>query len=142
MNIFVRSYADADYPAIKALYQDSALYGGQFDEARDARELLAKKVAAGPDAILVAEINGILVGTISIIDDGRVAMLFRFAVQKGSMETEVAHILYKAASAVLHARGHTQILVYTPVHNEHLRERYNRLGMQQGNDYTCYWSTI
>lgn len=142
MNILVRSYTDADYAAIKALYQDSTLYGGQFDEARDAQEILARKIAADPDALLVAEINGILVGTISIIDDGRVAMLFRFAVQKGSMETEITHMLYKAASAVLHARGHTQILVYTPADNKHLQERYNALGMQQGNNYTCYWSTV
>lgn len=135
----IRGYEDKDYEKIKALYRDSSLYGGQFDEARDARPLMLKRVSSDPDAILVAEINGMVVGTISIMEDGRMALLFRFAVQKGSLEVEIAKMLLTAATASLQAKGHTQVLVYTPLEGEQLHERYRQLGLHRGNNYTCYW---
>lgn len=78
----IRNYQSADYDQLKALYLDSSTFGGQFDEARDASDRLQKKIEADPDAILVAELENKIVGTVSLIDDGRVAWLFRFAVKK------------------------------------------------------------
>jgi len=142
MKVDIRSYLSSDYEKVKALYLDSSLYGGQFDEARDAKEVLEKKIQQDPHAILVAEINGIMVGSISYIEDGRVAMLFRFVVQKQSMEEEVTEALFNKARTYLKEKGHTQILVYTPTHDERLQERYRLLGLRRGEDYTCYWQDI
>lgn len=142
MHIQLRSYQDSDYEHLKRLYEDSSLYGGQFDEARDGRVRLRNIIERDPEAIWIALINDIIVGTISIIDDGRVGMLFRFAVQRGSMEQEVAKCLHKKSADVLRERGHEQVLVYTPVGEEHLYERYDDLGMNKGNNYTCYWEEL
>ncbi|MCA9333513.1 GNAT family N-acetyltransferase [Candidatus Saccharibacteria bacterium] len=136
--MIVRRYKPEDYAQLKALYLDSSLYGGQFDEARDGSDRLQKKIEADPDSILVAEENGKLTGTVSLIDDGRVAWLFRFAVSSA----EVATALHDKAIEVLKSRGHTQVLVYTPAGNNELDSRYEKLGFTKGGDYTCYWKEV
>lgn len=136
----IRRYTPADYEQLKQLYLDSSTFGGQFDEARDAADRLQKKVEADPDAILVAEEDGTLLGTLSIVDDGRVAWLFRFAVLSNHFEAVQA--LHDQALKLLQERGHTQVLVYAPVDDQDLSQRYEQLGFIKGGDYTCYWKTL
>ena len=136
--MIVRQYKTSDYERLKALYLDSLTFGGQFDEARDAASRLQKKIESDPDAILVAEQDGELVGSVSIIDDGRVAWLFRFAVPQD--KPDVVQALHDKAIATLKERDHVEVLVYTPVGNQELDSRYGRLGFTRGGDYTCYWN--
>ena len=138
--MLVRNYQSSDYAQLKALYLDSSTFGGQFDEARDAADRLQKKIEADPGAIFVAEQDGKLVGSVSIIDDGRVAWLFRFAVLQDN--PDVAKALCDKATTVLKERGHTEVLVYTPVGNQALYDRYEQLGFTKGGDYTCYWKGL
>ncbi len=138
--MIVRSYKPSDYEQLKALYLNSDTFGGQFDEARDASDRLKKKIEADPDAILVAIEDDRVVGSVSLIDDGRVAWLFRFAVPLSDVTT--LQILHDKAIAILKARGHSQVLVYTPVGNTDLDCRYNQLGFTKGSDYTCFWKEI
>ena len=83
----IRQYRTEDYGQLKALYLQSELFGGQFDENRDSVEKLQKRVEADPNAILVAESGGVICGTVSLIEDGRVAWLFRFATTGNVEET-------------------------------------------------------
>ena len=138
--MIVRQYKASDYEQLKALYLDSSTFGGQFDEARDAADRLQKKIEADPDAILVAEQEDKIVGSVSLIDDGRVAWLFRFAVLQGN--PDVAKALCDKALDVLKSRGHAEVLVYTPVGNQDLYDRYEQLGFTRGGDYTCYWKGL
>lgn len=138
--MLVRRYQLPDYEQLKSLYLDSSTFGGQFDEARDAADRLQKKIEADPDAILVAEQDDELVGSVSIIDDGRVAWLFRFAVSQD--KPDVAQALHDRALDILKERGHAEVLVYTPVGNQELDSRYERLGFTRGGDYTCYWKSL
>lgn len=138
--MIVRGYVPSDYEQLKALYLDSSTFGGQFDEARDAADRLQKKIEADPDTILVAMRDDKIVGSVSLIDDGRVAWLFRFAVPQNNPEVVIA--LHDKAIAVLKAHGHDQVLVYTPAGNQDLDNRYVRLGFTKGNDYTCYWKEV
>ena len=138
--MIVRQYKTSDYERLKAIYLDSLTFGGQFDEARDAASRLQKKIESDPDAILVAEQDGELVGSVSIIDDGRVAWLFRFAVPQD--KPDVVQALHDKAIATLKERDHVEVLVYTPVGNQELDSRYERLGFTRGGDYTCYWKGL
>lgn len=138
----IRPYQPSDYEQLKSLYLDSSTYGGQFDENRDSQERLRKRVEADPDAIIVAEEADKLVGTVSLIEDGRVAWLFRFAVAHTDNESEVAAQLCQHALEALRGKGHHQVLVYTPVGNQNLDGRYEQLGFSRGGDYTCYWRDI
>lgn len=136
----VRNYTDSDYARLKELYLHSEWYGGVFDEARDGRERLASKIADDPEAILVYEKDGELAGTISIIEDGRVAWLYRFVVK--DFEEQITKELYDAACEILKSRGHKEVLVYSGAGDKELDSRYVSLGMDRGADYTCFWSEL
>lgn len=136
----IRSYADNFYDELKLLYLNVEWYGGVFDEARDRRERLAQKIADDPQAILVYERDGELLGTISIIEDGRVAWLYRFVVK--DFDPEITKELYDAATKILKERGHSEVLVYTPVGDKDLDARYDSLGMTKGGDYTCFYKEL
>lgn len=139
----IRPYEPGDYGQVAALYRRGDLYGGQFDENRDAPARLQAQQAGASESVLVAVgPEGAVLGTVSLIDDGRVAWLFRFAVDRTSLEDEVAKALYRTATAVLAKRGHRQVLVYTPSGDDHLHNRYEELGMTRGGDYTCYWNEL
>ena len=138
--MIVRSYEPSDYEQLKALYLDSDTFGGQFDEARDASDRLKKKIEADPDVILVAIEDDRVVGSVSLIHDGRVAWLFRFAVPL--VDTTTAQALHDKAITILKARGHSQVLVYTPVGNTSLDSRYSQLGYTMGGNYTCFWKEV
>ena len=140
--IEIRSYSKDDYSELVKLYKNSSLYGGVCDENRDAEEKLARRIEADPDAILIAELGGQVVGTVSLIEDGRVAWLFRFAVAEIPEEQDVAQVLLHAASTALNTKGHHQVLVYTPIDNQRLKARYEGLGFTKGNDFTCFWKDI
>ncbi len=89
---------------------------------------------------MVYERDGELLGTISIIEDGRVAWLYRFVVK--DFDTEITKELYDAATKILTERGHSEVLVYTPVGDKNLDERYDSLGMTKGGDYTCFYKEL
>lgn len=135
----VRNYRSGDYEAVKSLYLQGDLYGGQFDEARDSEEKLALVTCNDPESILVCEGEDGLLGTISLIENGRVAWLFRFAVTRSVQEPHIVKALYERACSILKTRGHSQILVYSPEGDQNLNHRYTELGMNKGDAYTCFW---
>jgi predicted N-acetyltransferase YhbS len=138
----IRPYTPEDYLALIELYKQGDLYGGQYDPSRDSETRLQKKIDADPDAILVAEEDESIIGTVSLIEDGRVAWLFRFAVAHSDKESSVAEALYAEAIAILKSKNHTQVLIYSPTGNTALNKRYTQLGMSKGTDYTCFWQDI
>ena len=138
----IRNYKTEDYQQVVALYKQSELYGGQFDENRDSEERLSRRIASDPETILVCEIGGKIIGTVSLIEDGRVAWLFRFAVEKGGSEQNVLNALCDKTLAILRAHGHKQVLVYAPANSKDFENRYATLGFEKGSDYTCYWRDI
>ncbi len=138
----IRPYDAADYDQVAALYRRHDLYGGQFDAHRDSPERLRAQTVDRPDTILVAASGTRILATVSLVEDGRVAWLYRFAVDQVPAEAEISAALYAAATGVLAARGHRQVLVYTPVGEERLSGRYDELGMSRGGADTCYWADL
>lgn len=136
----IRTYEDKDYEALKDLYARKELYGGIFDEARDGRDRLRLKILQDPQAILVYEINDEIVGTISIIEDGRVAWLYRYIVL--DFNQEILQKLYDAAAEIVRSRGHKEVLVYSQAGDEQLNQKYKDIGMNQGGNYTCFYKTL
>ena len=138
----IRNYQTTDYDSVTALYKIGDLFGGQFDEARDSEEKLTEVTNRDPESILVCEEGGSIIGTISLIENGRVAWLFRFAVKEPKDNHDVAKALYDRAREILKSRGHSQILVYSDPENENLNERYAALGMTEGGLYRCFWEEV
>lgn len=138
----IRNYRPDDYEDLKSLYLQSNLFGGQFDAARDSREKLEAVTRVDSQSILVCEDAGRIVGTVSLIESGRVAWLFRFAVLQIEKEKEALQALHQKACAILRARGHSEVLVYTPIDDARLEQRYLDLDMNKGSAYTCFWQSI
>lgn len=136
----IRTYRDSDYEKLKDLYLHSEWFGGQFDAARDSQEKLAHISVRDPQAIQVYIKEDKMLGSISLIEDGRVAWLFRFVVKDNS--TLVAEALYSKAVEIFQKRGHTQVLVYCPIDGKDLISRYEDLGMTTGNKFLSFWSEI
>ena len=138
----VRNYCEADYEALVTLYSDGSTFGGEYDAARDSIQKIRKVTDGDPEAVLVYEQDGVLLGSISLIEDGRVAWLFRFSVKRTPTQDVVADALYQHAVGILRSRGHTQVLVYSDPQNEHLNTRYHNLQMNEGGLFRCFWKEI
>jgi L-amino acid N-acyltransferase YncA len=136
----IRNYKTEDYDSVVSLYKDSTTYGGQFDEDRDSKERLEQLSHNKPNAILVAEDDGNIVGTVTLFEDGRLAWLFRFAAAGNSVN--VTKELYLKAVEILKSKGHKQVLVYAPAEDTQFERRYHELGFKKGDDYTCYWRDL
>jgi hypothetical protein len=72
----IRPYEDKDYEQLKELYLHTEWYGGVFSESRDGRAVPARKITQDPEAIWIYEHEDAVIGTVSLIDDGRVAWLY------------------------------------------------------------------
>jgi predicted N-acetyltransferase YhbS len=139
--LLVRPYnPDADYPGVRALYEDGATFGGQYDDARDSEAKLRNLVAAKPESILVALENERIVGTVTLFEDGRAAWLYRFAVS--ASHPQAVKALCDEAIAILRKLGHTQVLVYAPEGDQAFIDRYSTLGFTTGNAYLAFWKDI
>ncbi|TSC68545.1 MAG: hypothetical protein G01um101456_599 [Parcubacteria group bacterium Gr01-1014_56] len=136
--MIIRGYQELDYPQVEKLYKNSSLFGGQFDMSRDSQEQLKKLIEHKPEAILVAESDGEIVGTVTLFEDGRSAWLYRFA----TLNNKTSEALFLRAKEILKSKGHTQVLVYAPAGDKQFEERYRSLGFNKGNDYTVYWQNL
>ena len=140
--ITIRNYnKTTDYTSVERLYKNSATFGGQFDEARDSQEKLDGLISQKPEAILVAEYDAEVVGTVTLFEDGRCAWLYRFAVLPDH-EEEVTLALTSKAFEIMKKWGHSQVLVYAPADDLHFEERYMKLGFTKGNSFSAYWQNI
>jgi len=134
----VRPYVPADYEAVSELYKASGTFGGQFDDDRDSEKRLNQQSMKDAKSILVAEENGMVIGTVSIFADLRFVWLMRFAVQ----HPEATSILCDEACRILKERGHSQVLVYAPMDSS-FKLRYESLGFKEGEQsYDVFWRTL
>ncbi len=141
MTLSVRPYTPEDYKQLFALHEQGDLHGATFDENGDSAERLDAMIAQSPNAILVAEHMGQVCGTVSLIKDVRVAVLFRFAVEN-TMKHAIETVLFDAAANILKDEGHQHVLAYSPVGHEGLEGRYKRLGFKRGGSHSCYWRNL
>jgi hypothetical protein len=138
----IRNYnPNTDYEVVATLLNDSTTYGGEFDAARDTKERIDELEATKPGSVLIAEVAGEVVGTVTLFEDGRSAWLYRFSV-KAEHEPAATAALWEVAQATMKARGHSQVLVYAPAGNDGFKQRYNQLGFTTGGDYTAYFQDI
>jgi predicted N-acetyltransferase YhbS len=136
--IQIRPYRPADYQNLKRLYLSSNTFGGQFDEDRDSQEKVDEQIALDSNSVLVAEDNGKILGSVSILRDKRFAWLMRFAVVV-EFEKQISELLFKKAAEILKEAGHTQVLVYSPSTDGKFKERYEDFGFTAGESCTAYW---
>ena len=134
----IRPYVPDDYNVVSDLYKSPG-FGGQFDEDRDSKERLDEQSAKDPNSILVAEQDGKVVGTVSILADKRFAWLMRFVVR----DPRAVDALCGKSYEILKERGHSQVLVYAPANDSSFKILYENLGFREGvQSYDVFWRTL
>lgn len=135
--IEIRSYTPRDHEQVKGLYEES----GWFDPVTDAEERLKAKVEKMPDSILVAAEDSLVVGTVSLIYDERMALLFRLVTRNGEGRV-IRQRLLEEGQSVLREWGAEEVHIIAPVEDNKLQQEYVERGFIRGNKYRWMWKNI
>lgn len=133
--ISVRNYSPPDYERVKQLYIDGDLYYEPFDSF----ERLQEKISRDPNSILLALESDKVVGTVSLMEDGRMAFIFRLAVDPEYRNKGIGKALMEEAEKELFKRGYPEINILVEEENMGLQEYYERQGYEEGTAYR--WMT-
>lgn len=136
-NITIRPYTPTDYSSVKKLYKDS----GWFDPETDAAERLKQKIERDPESILVATSSQI-VGTLSLIEDGRIALFFRLITIDGDLAGEIRKRLLTEGQTVFQKRGYNEAHIIVPENDKERQEAYEANGFVKGEQYRWMWKKI
>src|SRR4051812_9687735 len=126
--IQIRFYKPADYPQVKAIYQSK---GAWFKEGVDDEERLTEKIRRDPESILVVDKAGKVVGTISLIEDGRHAFIVRLAVLESEREKGIGSQLLREAENILIQRGLKKINILVSETESDLYDYYEKRGYKR-----------
>ena len=130
-NISIRNYSTVDYEQVKQILVDTGLYY----EPLDSSERLQEKILRDPTSIYVALKSERVVGTVSLMEDGRMAFIFRLAVNPEDQNKGLGKTLMKEAENELFRRGHREINILAEEDNTELQEYYEKQGYERGNPY-------
>lgn len=125
--ISVRSFREADRPALTRLWRQVF----PDDPPRSAPErMIDGALAARPETLLVAEIDGALVGAVIAGFDGVRGWIYHLAVAPTQRRRGVATRLMRAAEAALLALGCAKVNLQVRATNADVVAFYRRLGYQ------------
>ncbi len=131
VDIKIRPYILLDYPSVK----QNLIEGNLFYENMDAEERLAEKIQRSPDSILVAVLDGRVVGNVLIIEDGWGPFLFRLAVSQSFREKGIGTKLLEEAENKLKDKGYKEVHILVGENESELQEYYAKRGYKEGNLY-------
>ncbi len=131
-DITIRNYnTDTDYQQIKQILAESGL----FYEASETEDKLAEKVRRDADSLVVAVSEDEVVGTVSILEDGRMAFVFRLAVRGNKREQGIGSKLMEEAERRIKDRGHKEVWLLADETDQQLRDYYLKRKYEEGNPY-------
>jgi ribosomal protein S18 acetylase RimI-like enzyme len=133
--INIRNYTVDDYEPVRQLLVDGGLYYEPFDS----RERLSEKISRDSKSIIVATEADRVVGTVSLMEDGRMAFIFRLTVNPENRNRGIGKALMLAAEKELFGRGHTEVNILVEEGNPELQKYYEHQDYEKGNVYR--WMT-
>ena len=129
--IVIRPYKNVDYSPVILILQEGDLYY----ESTDTQERLAEKVKRDPGSIMVATLDQEVIGTVSIMEDGRMAFIFRLGVKGEHRRQGIGTKLMEEAERLLRNRDHEKIHILVKEEDEELQGYYDRHGYKEGGHY-------
>jgi ribosomal protein S18 acetylase RimI-like enzyme len=136
--IVIRSYTPEDYQLLKRLYKSS----GWFDSETDAEERVNEKIRRDPQSLLVAIDKEEIVGTVSLIEDGRIAILFRLISKKGENTLSIRQRLLSEGENIFKQKGYKEAHIIAPEEDLNRQKEYEKYGFTKGNPYRWMWKKI
>jgi hypothetical protein len=136
--IQIRNYEPNDYQAVRQLYKDS----GWFDPETDAEERLKAKSERDPQSLLVATDPDNILGTVSLIEDGRIALFFRLVTKDGDDAPAVRKRLLAEGEVIFKQKGYNESHIIAPESDTDRQNEYQQNGFQKGNPYRWMWKKL
>lgn len=137
----IEFYKDADYQQLIALYETSKQFPA--DAVTDSKEGLFSKISRDPESVLLAKEDNKLIGSVSIIEDGRIALLFRLVVSPESHDqNSVLKLLVSKSEEILKEKGYKEVHNTSPSDNEDALSEREILGFKKGSEYTWFWKSL
>ena len=138
-DIEIRNYnPETDYSQVKQILKE----GGLFYEPTDVPERLAEKVRRDPDSIIVAATNDQVVGTVTIMEDGRMPFIFRLGVKEEFKRQGIGSRLMQDAEDRLRERGYNEVYIFVDVDKKELQGYYERQGYGKGTMYQWMYKEL
>jgi hypothetical protein len=137
----IRFYKKEDYPKLIELYKKSDQF--KLDEVTDSEEGIARKIEKDPESLLVAEENKQIVGSVSIIEDGRIALLFRLIASPTSFDkNDILKALVEKSESILKERGYLEMHNTAPTNDLNALMESKKINFKEGNVSTWFWKKI
>ena len=137
-NTSIRPYSTSDYPEVRTTLENVGL----FYEPMDNEALLAEQISSDPGSILVAEVDGQVVGNVLLKATGWGPLLFRLAVRNEFQGRGIGTRLMKAAEQELISRGRPEIHLLVEDGETDLLAFYESLGYEAGHTYRWMWKSL
>ncbi|HSW37665.1 MAG TPA: GNAT family N-acetyltransferase [Candidatus Saccharimonadales bacterium] len=131
----IRSYTASDYEVLAQLLQEA----GIFYEPFHSPARVGAKIARDPESILIAEREGEVIGTASIMEDGSRAFIFGLAVAAEQQRQGVGSQLMAEAESLLKSRGYEEVHILVDDGDDELQAFYERHVYDPGHAYR--WMT-
>lgn len=139
--MIVKYYTPLDYFKLIELYKLSDQF--EIDQITDSQELINRKVERDPESILIVEHEGTYLGSVSIVEDGRIALLFRLVVHpQVNQKEDVLKMMIGKVEEILKQRGFVEAHNPVPLENQTAHQERIDLGFQQGKNYSWFWKKL
>lgn len=115
-----------DYPAVRELWE--GMEKGVHVGRSDMLEEIEKKITRDPDLFLVAESNGLIVGSIIGGYDGRRGLIYHLAVAKDSRQQGIGGQLLDEVEARLRDKGCLKCYLMITLDNPEVENFYEKRG--------------
>jgi len=136
--IIIREFRTAEYDNLLEMWSEAGL---TFKPAgRDSRDKLESELDGGPGVLLVAELEGELVGSVLATHDGRKGWINRLAVLPGWRREGIASRLVAEAQNRLDQAGIEITAVLIEGDNPESRNLFRKLGFAQHSDIVYFSS--
>lgn len=137
-NVQIRPYTPEDYASVIELYKE----GNLFEEEVDEEKIITLKITRDPESILVALKNNKIVGTVSIMEDGRLAFIFRLAVKANERRQGIGAALLAEVEKTLKKRGNTMVNIIVNEKQEDLQKYYEKLKYKKARVWRWMWKKL
>jgi ribosomal protein S18 acetylase RimI-like enzyme len=127
-SVVIREMRIEDYEALIKLWKDASL---PFrPEGRDSKEEIKRQLGLQTSVFLMAEMEGVLVGTVLGTHDGRKGWINRLAVAPEHRERGIARMLVEETERRLHELGIGMIAVMIEDWNQKSVKVFKKLGYE------------
>lgn len=131
--IQIRSYKPDDYPKLRELYKKA----GWFDDSVDSKNRVNTQIRKDPNSILVAVSGNKIVGTLTLLATGRLALFFRLVTEKD--QPDIRGRLLKRGEKIFTRKGYSRLDIIAPEEDTARHKEYARGGFKKGNSYRWFW---